>query len=218
MGKENTPGKEKLPDSTMAVAQILLATNAVELMSDSPFVFASGIKSPMYTDARRLISFEKSYPVVTRFLCESILGQFGDGYKDYTVSATAVGGVPWGAWVANYLDLPFVYVGKGKNDQMEIAGLVTPGRKMLIIEDLITTGRSAIENARKLREAGLIVNDCFAVFTYEFTKSLSNLAEANLTLHSLCGFSALTCCALESGNLNERDYRKLLQWWYANSD
>lgn len=218
MRTEDPTRKEGLPSRSLEVAQILLEKRAVILRPEKPFTFASGIESPIYTDVRLLISHPQECEKIVSFFCERIVWELGEDYKDCFVSATAAGGIPWGAWVAEVLGLPMVYVGKNERGEMETAGWVKADKKAIIIEDLVTTGGSAIQNAENLRKKGVNAGNCFAVFTYEFGKSRSQLGQAGLVLYPLCGFTVLAEYAFNSRRINESEFEMLSRWWKSQEN
>ena len=171
------------------IARILLDLNAVQIKTDPPFTWTSGIKSPIYCDNRLMISnVEGRRKVIAGFikLIEKL---------DFDVlGGTATAGIPWAAFLAEELDLPMVYIrgdAKKHGKQNQIEGNIKEGQKVLIVEDLISTGKSSIAAAEAVREAGGVVKDVIAIFTYELLKGIEAFAQADLRFHTLTDFPTL---------------------------
>ncbi len=202
------------PDVAVQIADILLRVDAVALSPNKPFVYTSGIKSPIYTDNRLLISYPAERSTITRLFCDRILAETANEPVDL-IAATATAGIPFGAWIADRLDKSMVYVrgeDKAHGKMQRIEGLARPHQVAIVIEDLITTAQSAIANAETLRGNDITVQHVFSIFTYEFLESARKLAEARLVLHPLCGFSTLIQRALAIGKISEPEFKLLLEW------
>ncbi|MCP8615967.1 orotate phosphoribosyltransferase [Salirhabdus salicampi] len=195
-----------------AIASKLLEIEAVSLRPNNPFTWSSGIKSPIYCDNRLTMS----YPVVRRQLAEGLANLIKEHYGEVDVIAgTATAGIPHAAWVSEQLGLPMVYVrskakGHGKGNQIE--GKVIEGQKVVIIEDLISTGGSVINAAQALREVGANVLGVAAIFTYELEKGTKQLEEANVIWHTLTDFSTLAKVSVEQGHTDQEDIQSLTKW------
>lgn len=194
------------------IAKDLLTIEAVSLSPNAPFTWASGIKSPIYCDNR----ITMSYPKVRREIAQGLADLIKTNYPDAEVIAgTATAGIPHAAWVADLLDLPMVYIrGKakehGKGNQIE--GRINPNQKMVIIEDLISTGGSVIEAAVAAKNEGADVIGTAAIFTYELPKGLDNFKENKLSFHTLTNYSTLIDVALEMGSIKSEDITLLKEW------
>ncbi|RBW67342.1 orotate phosphoribosyltransferase [Bacillus taeanensis] len=194
------------------VAEQLLNIHAVSLSPSEPFTWSSGIKSPIYCDNRLTLS----YPAVRREIAASLKAIIKENYPDAEVIAgTATAGIPHAAWVSELLDLPMVYVrskakGHGKGNQIE--GIIKEGQKVVIIEDLISTGGSVINAAEAIREAGAEVIGVAAIFTYELEKGSVLLEEAGLSWQTITNFSTLVEVALEQGIIQENQVEALSRW------
>ncbi|WP_283644757.1 orotate phosphoribosyltransferase [Carnobacterium maltaromaticum] len=194
------------------IAKDLLTIEAVSLSPNAPFTWASGIKSPIYCDNR----ITMSYPKVRREIAQGLADLIKTNYPDAEVIAgTATAGIPHAAWVADLLDLPMVYIrGKakehGKGNQIE--GRISPNQKMVIIEDLISTGGSVIEAAVAAKNEGADVIGTAAIFTYELPKGLANFKENKLSFHTLTNYSTLIDVALEMGSIKAEDITLLKEW------
>ncbi len=203
----DTMSKEK------EIAEILLQKGAVKLSLNPPFTWVSGIKSPIYCDNRVLISFVKERDqIVEAFL--RIMAQ--KKLKADVIAGTATSAIPWAAWIAERLDLPLVYVRPQKKDYgagKQIEGVLSPGSKVILIEDLISTGGSAINSALALRNEGKAqIQDVLAIFSYELLESLVCFKKDNLNLTTLTNFSVLLELFLERGLVNQQDYQEILKF------
>jgi orotate phosphoribosyltransferase len=205
-------------DVSTQVADILLRLGAVTFSPEKPYTFTSGVQSPIYTDNRILISYPAERRIITRLLSERILTEIPRDAVDIVVG-TATAGIPFAAWVAEYLDKPMAYVrsnAKLHGKMQKIEGAVRRGQRAVIIEDLISTGKSAISTAEELRSVGLVVEHCFAVFDYEFTDASDNLRAARLGLYPLCGIGMLAEMARSRGIISAHAYDIVLQWSVAS--
>ncbi|MGO5434727.1 orotate phosphoribosyltransferase [Enterococcus cecorum] len=194
------------------VAQNLLAIKAVFLSPNEPFTWASGIKSPIYCDNRLTMSFPKVRRLIAKGLAEKIKKQFPEVE---VIAGTATAGIPHAAWVAEILDLPMVYIRSkakdhGKGNQIE--GQITPGQKMVVIEDLISTGGSVLEACQAAKREGAAILGVAAIFTYELPKGATNFNTAKLPLVTLTNYTTLIQTALEEGYISEADLALLTAW------
>ena len=194
------------------VAQNLLAIKAVFLSPNEPFTWASGIKSPIYCDNRLTMSFPKVRRLIAKGLAEKIKKQFPDVE---VIAGTATAGIPHAACVAEILDLSMVYIRSkakyhGKGNQIE--GQITPGQKMVVIEDLISTGGSVLEACQAAKREGADVLGVAAIFTYELPKGATNFNTAKLPLVTLTNYTTLIQTALEEGYISEADLALLTAW------
>lgn len=194
------------------VAQDLLEIKAVSLSPNEPYTWASGIKSPIYCDNR----ITMSYPSVRREIAKGLAELIKRDYPEAEVIAgTATAGIPHAAWVAELLDLPMVYIrGKakdhGKGNQIE--GRITKNQKMVIIEDLISTGGSVIDAAVAAKNEGADVIGAAAIFTYELPKGIENFKKHQLSFATLTNYSTLIDVALELGTIEANDLSLLKEW------
>ncbi|MDF1759111.1 MAG: orotate phosphoribosyltransferase [Coxiellaceae bacterium] len=201
-----------------ALAKILLDINAIAINANEPFRYSSGMLSPIYCDNRLVISYpEQRQQIIDAFL-QSIVEHAG---AFDVVAGTATAGIPHAAWIADRLNKPMVYVrssakAHGKNNQIE--GLLQPGQTAIVIEDLISTGGSAINATDALREAGATVSHCFAIFTYNFATADQNFKDKQLSYHSLTNFDAIMECAEKIGQLNKEERQLVQQWNQAPKD
>ena len=194
------------------IAQLLLAIKAVTINTQEPFQYTSGMLSPIYCDNRKIIS----YPTQRSQIIQTFLSLIKQNHLDADVIAgTATAGIPHAAWIADHLNLPMVYVrnqkkahGKKKN----IEGQLQPGQRVLLIEDLISTGQTIINASASLREAGAIVHDCVAIFSYQFPLTQAALSTAHIKTHLLSHFMPLIDTALTEHYLNQEEKAAVLAW------
>jgi orotate phosphoribosyltransferase len=194
------------------IAQHLLSIGAVELRPNDPFTWTSGIKSPIYCDNRLTIS----YPDVREELANGFVELIKTHFPDAEVIAgAATGGVPHAAWVAQKLNLPMIYVrskpkGYGKGSQVE--GKLIEGQKVVVIEDLISTGGSSLNVAHAVQaEGGEVLGVC-AIFTYQLPKAEQAFQKASIPLFTLSDYTALIEVAQETGMITDYEVQLLQQW------
>lgn len=194
------------------MAEILLRNKAVLLSPNKPFTYASGIKSPIYCDNRVLIS-----NVTDR---RAVVGAFVERLKNSNaqldvVAGTATAGIAWAAWIAERLSKPLVYVRsstKQHGRQNAIEGQAATGSRMVVIEDLISTGGSSLQVVETLREAGHQVNQLAAIFSYEMASAQQNFQAHQVTAVTLTSFASLIEVAKAHHDLTTADADKLMQW------
>ena len=200
-----------MSNSSKKVASYLLSINAVKLNVNNPFTWASGLRSPIYCDNRKLLSFVEVRNEIKNILAEKS-GQFGQAEM---VAGVATAGIPLGVLLADSLQLPFIYVrskAKGHGLKSKIEGHFEKGKKTLVIEDLISTGGSSIQAVESLREEGLNVLGVMSVFSYELDLSEKNFKNASCQYSSLSGFSDLIQVAADEKKISEVDLIALKEW------
>ncbi|MFS0782369.1 orotate phosphoribosyltransferase [Bacillus sp. 1P06AnD] len=195
-----------------AIAEQLLKIKAVFLQPNDPFTWSSGMKSPIYCDNRLTLSYPELRKQIASGLADIIKKEFPDAEL---IAGTATAGIPHAAWVSDLLDLPMCYIRSrakehGKGNQIE--GLASPGQKVVIIEDLISTGGSVITAAKALREAGCEILGVASIFTYELEKGKEMLQKANIINHSLSNYGTLVQVAGQNGYIKEAEVQKLTKW------
>jgi orotate phosphoribosyltransferase len=199
-----------MADNT-TIAAVLLRAGAVLLRPDEPFTFASGLRSPIYCDNRLLIG-----DVAARRI---VIDAFAEGCGDAEVVAgTATAGIPWAAWVAEALGLPMAYVrgaAKGHGRGRQIEGAAVSGRRVVLLEDTISTGESALAAAAALRAEGATLLRCACIFTWGWDVTARAFAEAGLPLTPLATLPALLAVATEAGYLPPAQ-RALVEDWVAD--
>lgn len=194
------------------LAKDLLAIQAVALRPNDYFTWTSGIKSPIYCDNR----ITMSYPSIRREIAAGMVEVIKEKYQAVEVIAgTATAGIPHAAWVSELLDLPMIYVRDsakkhGKTNQIE--GRVLEGQKVVIIEDLISTGLSSLKVVKALREVGAEVLGVVAIFSYELTKAHETFSQAGVEYITLTNYPVLVKEAVDSEYIHQEDVEKLLEW------
>lgn len=191
------------------IANDLLSIKAVFLKPQDPFTWASGIKSPIYCDNRLTLSFPKVRSDVENGLAEAVKKYYPDAD---VLMGTSTAGIAHAAITATILDMPMGYVRSGHKDhgrQNQIEGKLEKGQKVVVIEDLISTGGSVIEVVDVLREAGAEVLGIISIFTYGLQKGIDRLAAANVENHSLSDFGTLVKVAAEEGYIKPEEVDKL---------
>jgi orotate phosphoribosyltransferase len=194
------------------IAGQLLRCNAIKLSPDKPFQWASGWKSPIYCDNRKTLAYPEIRNAIKISFTELIKENF---LSTDAIAGVATGAIAQGALVADLLGLPFMYIrseAKGHGLENLIEGDPKPGQKVVVIEDLISTGGSSLKAVNALRQFGCEVNGMAAIFTYGFPKAQQSFAEAGCVLHTLSNYEALVELALETGYINSENMQALLEW------
>lgn len=195
-----------------AVAEKLLQINAIKLSVSKPFTWASGWKSPIYCDNRKILS----YPYIRDFIKSELCNTVFQSYEDAEMLAgVATAGIPWGAMVADQLKLPYIYVRpKPKEHGLgnQIEGFYEPGKKVVIIEDLISTGKSSLQVAEVLKKEGLEVEGMVSIFNYGFDVAKKAFENAKVNYHSLTDYDTVIALAIEKNYVSEKDQNTLLNW------
>ncbi|MDT2827390.1 orotate phosphoribosyltransferase [Enterococcus viikkiensis] len=194
------------------IANDLLSIEAVSLSPDEPFTWASGLKSPIYCDNRVTMSYPEVRRAIANGLAEKIKQEFPNAE---VIAGTATAGIPHAAWVAELLDLPMVYIRSKPKDHgqgNQIEGRIKKGQKMVVIEDLISTGGSVLEAAQAAKKEGADVLGVAAIFTYELAKGKKNFETANMPLVTLTNYSTLIESALKENYINQEQLERLKKW------
>ncbi|MFT6795328.1 MAG: orotate phosphoribosyltransferase [Maribacter sp.] len=198
-------------------AALLLQINAIKLKPENPFTWASGWKSPIYCDNRILLS----YPPIRNFIKDEMARQVEALYgKPDVIAGVATGAIGIGALVADVLGLPFIYVrpepkSHGRKNQVE--GHLEKNQTVVVIEDLISTGKSSLNAVDALRQEGAKVKGMLAIFTYGFETATSNFQEKELKLNTLSSYEYLIAQASETGYIKENQLSTLKEWRVAPS-
>lgn len=195
-----------------AVAEKLLQAGAVKLSPEKPFTWASGWKSPIYCDNRKLLSFPFVRDFIKSEMCNVVFEHFPEAE---VLAGVATAGIPWGAMAADQLKLPYIYVRpKPKEHGMgnQIEGAFSAGQKVLVIEDLISTGKSSLQVVEVLKQAGVEVVGMVSIFTYGFSIADKAFAEAKVVYRSLTNYTQLISLAVEKGQISAQTESLLLQW------
>ena len=195
-----------------ATAEKLLQIQAVKLSPDAPFTWASGWKSPIYCDNRKVLSFPYIRDFVKSEMCSVIFEHFSEAEL---LAGVATAGIAWGAMAADQLKLPYIYVRpKPKEHGLgnQIEGCVEPGKKVLVIEDLVSTGKSSLEVVEVLKNAGYEIAGMVSIFTYGFPQATKAFAAAGVKYMSLTNYTALIETAVEKGIVTAEQQNFLNEW------
>jgi len=199
-------------DIAKQIAKSLLQINAIILQPNNPFKWAAGWNSPIYCDNRKTLS----HPEIRNFIRQGISAIIKNHYKGANVIAgVATAGIPHGALVAEELGLPFIYVrskAKEHGKQNQIEGVFEEGQSVVLIEDLISSGKSSLEAANTLQDADMLVKGVTSIFTYSFDAAIKNFEKANLEYVSLCDYNTLLSQAIQQQYIKESDLSILEEW------
>jgi len=203
-------------------AEVLLQVNAIKLSPSEPFTWASGWKSPIYCDNRIILSFPPIRNYIREIMGKEIEKLYG---KPDVIAGVATGAIGIGMLVAEYLGLPFIYVrpeAKGHGRQNQIEGFVQKGQNVVVVEDLISTGKSSLNAVKALKEAEVHVKGMVAIFSYGFDVATENFKKENITLHTLSNYESLLEQALATNYIAQKELETLSVWnsnpseWNAN--
>ncbi|MCU0395914.1 MAG: orotate phosphoribosyltransferase [Chitinophagaceae bacterium] len=195
-----------------AVAEKLLQIGAIKLSPDAPFTWASGWKSPIYCDNRKTLGYPYIRDFVKSELCNVVFSEFAEAEL---LAGVATAGIAWGAMAADQLKLPYVYVRpKPKEHGLgnQIEGYYTPGQKVLVVEDLVSTGKSSLQVVDVLRQAGMEVMGMVAIFTYGFPQAAEAFERAGVPFRALTNYATLIDLAIERGMVTADQQALLMQW------
>lgn len=195
-----------------AIAEKLLQINAVKLNTDQPFTWASGWKSPIYCDNRRALGYPYVRDFIKSELCAVIFEHFAGADA---IAGVATAGISWGAMAADQLKLPFMYVRpKPKEHGMgnQIEGLFEKGQRVVVVEDLISTGKSSLQVCEVLKNEGIIIDGMVSIFNYGFAQATNAFETAGIKLHSLSNYETLINNVQNQGLLSDLQLNSLLNW------
>ncbi len=199
-------------DTALKTAELLLQINAIKLKPENPFTWASGWKSPIYCDNRIILS----YPVIRNFVREELARHLESLYgKPEVIAGVATGAIGMGMLVAERLGLPFIYIrpeAKSHGRQNQIEGQLKEGQSVVVIEDLISTGKSSLNAIEALVSYGARVKGMLAIFTYGFETAERNFAKKHVDVHTLSDYEHLILQASETGYIKEEQLKMLLEW------
>ncbi len=202
-------------DTAKKTAEVLLQVNAIKLSPKAPFTWASGWKSPIYCDNRIILSF----PTIRNYVRETMAKYIEQHYgKPDAIAGVATGAIGIGMLVADYLNLPFIYVrpdAKGHGRKNQIEGFIEKGQNVVVLEDLISTGKSSLNAVKALRDGGISIKGMVAIFSYGFKISEENFEKESVELHTLGNYETLLEQALQTNYITESEL-KLLTEWNAN--
>jgi orotate phosphoribosyltransferase len=199
-------------------AQFLLQINAIKLNPSNPFTWASGLKSPIYCDNRKSLSYPEVRDFIRDEFVKIVKNQFGN---PDVIAGVATGAIAQGVLVAQALNKPFIYIrSEAKKHGMTnmIEGDIKEGQSVVVIEDLISTGGSSLKAVTALREANCNVLGMAAIFTYELPKALDAFAQENVELHTITDYSHLLETALETKYIQNEDFETLKVWKNSPAD
>ncbi len=193
-------------------AEVLLQINAIKLSPSEPFTWASGWKSPIYCDNRIILSF----PPIRNYIRESMGKEIEKLYgKPDAIAGVATGAIGIGILVAEYMGLPFIYVrpeAKGHGRQNQIEGFIQNGQNVVVVEDLISTGKSSLNAVKALKEAEVHVKGMVAIFSYGFDIATENFKKENIALHTLSNYESLLEQALATNYISQKELETLSVW------
>ena len=199
-------------ETAKKTAELLLQINAIKLQPQNPFTWASGWRSPIYCDNRITLS----YPQIRNYIRENMARQIETLYgKPDVIAGVATGAIGIGMLVADYLNLPFVYVrpeAKKHGRQNQIEGQLESGQHVVVVEDLISTGNSSLMAVEALKEAGAHVKGMLAIFTYGFDIADDNFKKHDVQLHTLSDYNHLLEQALDTRYISEKEKLTLQEW------
>ena len=194
------------------LAKSLLQINAIILQPGNPFTWASGWRSPIYCDNRKILSFPKSRTYIRQSLVKVISKHYGSAN---IIAGVATGAIAHGALVAEEMGLPFIYVRSAKKEhgkQNRVEGAYNSGQSVIVIEDLISSGKSSLEAVKALRKEGLNVKGLISIFTYGFDTAVKIFKKENCEFISLCNYSTLLQVAVKQDYIKQSDLEVLEKW------
>ena len=206
-----------------AIAEKLLQINAIKLNIEHPFTWASGWKSPIYCDNRKILSFPFIRDFIKSEMCNIIFQTFENADM---IAGVATAGIPWGAMAADQLKLPYIYVRpKPKEHGLgnQIEGFYESGKRVVVVEDLVSTGKSSLQVVDVLKNADLEVEGMVSIFNYGFQQAKNAFEKYQIPLKSLTDYDSLIALAIEQKSITESNQKALLNWrqdpsnWKANS-
>lgn len=202
-------------ETAKKTAELLLQVNAIKLQPNDPFTWASGWTSPIYCDNRIVLSYPPIRNYIRDTMAKHIQAHYG---KVDVIAGVATGAIGIGILVAEYLGLPFVYVrpeAKSHGRQNQIEGFIESGQHVVVVEDLISTGKSSLNAVKALKEANVHVKGMVAIFSYGFEVAKSNFDEAHIDLYTLSNYENLLEQAMETMYINKKE-QQVLSLWNSN--
>ena len=194
------------------VAKILLELKAVKIQPNNPFTYTSGLISPIYIDNRFVMSFPKERKIVLDYMIELIKEK---NLEFDIIAGVATAGIHWAAWLSERYNVPMIYIrdkAKGHGRQKQIEGFLEKRKKVLVIEDHISTGESSIAAIKAVKNAGCKVSDCVAITTYEFKAAKEKFDEENCKLYTLTDFTTLINVTAKMNYIQKDEKEKVLEW------
>lgn len=201
-----------MENAQIEVTKRLLAIDTIKIQPDNPFTWASGWKAPIYCDNRKVLSFPETRTFISNQFANLVRTKYPNAGA---IAGVATGAIALGVLVADVLQLPFIYVrSKPKGHGLEnlIEGDIQPGTKVVIIEDLVSTGGSSLSAAEAVRNYGAEVLGMLAIFTYNFPLAARNFEEAKIELTTLSNYNLLLKLAYDSGEISDKQLKSLNNW------
>ncbi|NOX45461.1 MAG: orotate phosphoribosyltransferase [Chlorobi bacterium] len=199
-------------ESALAISEYLLKIKAVKLNVAEPFTWASGMKSPIYCDNRKTLSF----PTIRTFIRQQFVDIITEEYNSVDlIAGVATGAIAHGVLVAEAMGLPFVYIRSSEKKhglENKIEGEYKSGQRVVVIEDLISTGKSSLNAVAALRSVGCDVKGMAAIFTYNLKTATDNFKDAKCELHTLADYDTLVDFAVENNYISDKDLGSLKKW------
>lgn len=199
-------------ETALTISEYLLQIKAIKLNNTNPFTWASGLKSPIYCDNRITLSYPKIRNYIRQEFVKIINEEFGDAD---VIAGVATGGIAQGALVAQELGLPFVYIRSSKKSHgmsNQIEGIVESGQSVIVVEDLISTGKSSLNAVSALRDAGCRVMGMIAIFSYNLDIAKKNFEKFEVPLFTLSDYDTLIKKAVEDDYISDADVFSLIKW------
>ncbi len=199
-------------ETATTISEYLLQIKAVKLNAKEPFTWASGLKSPIYCDNRKTLSFPKIRTFIRQQFVEVINEEYG---SVDLIAGVATGAIAHGVLVAQELGLPFVYVRSSEKKhglENQIEGYYESGQSVVVIEDLVSTGKSSLNAVEALRGAGLKVKGMVAIFSYNLDKAIENFKNSKCQLMTLSDYNELITQAVQNNYVSEKDLKSLQKW------
>jgi len=199
-------------DTAKKTAEALLQIKAIKLSPNDPFTWASGWNSPIYCDNRIVLSFPPIRNYIREIMANHIEKEYG---KPDVIAGVATGAIGIGALVAEYLGLPFIYVrpeAKKHGRQNQIEGYIQKGQSVVVVEDLISTGKSSLNAVKALKAADVNVKGMVAIFSYGFDLAAKNFEKDKVALHTLSNYESLLEQALDTKYINTKELETLSEW------
>ncbi|MCB2221211.1 MAG: orotate phosphoribosyltransferase [Bacteroidetes bacterium] len=199
-------------ETAITISEYLLQIKAIKLNVDEPFTWASGLKSPIYCDNRKTLSFPKIRTFIRQQFVDIISEEFG---SVDLIAGVATGAIAHGVLIAQELGLPFVYVRPSEKKhglENKIEGYFESGQSVVVIEDLVSTGKSSLNAVHALRAGGCEVKGMLAIFSYNLPSAIENFEQEKCALYTLSNYDELLKQAIESNYISEKDLKSLIKW------
>ena len=199
------------------ISEILLKINAFAVSTKEPFKFASGILSPIYLDCRRIISFPKERKIIIDFAVDIAKNDIGLENID-VIAGGETAGIPFASWLADRLDMPMIYVRRKAKDygkQRQTEGVLKPGQRVLLFEDVISTGGSKLDFFKGVRNDQGVMEHCLVIYEYGYKDARSTLEEQGIKLHSMSDLELILGIGRKIGYFRDEDIQEVKEWFKA---